>query len=416
MSPPPAPAAAPRAAGLRFILFAVLLDALGIGLVIPVLPAVVDALNTDTGLNTATVYGGLVGAYAFAQFLFAPLVGALSDRFGRRPVLLVSIGMLGVNFAATYWAPTLWWLFATRLLSGATAANLTAANAYVADVTAGGPEAVRSRNFGLVGAMFGVGFIVGPALGGLIGEADPRMPFLVAAGLCALNVLYGFFVLPESLPPGKRRALDVRRLSPVGALAALRQYPAVLGLAAAFGLAALAQFALQSTWVLYTAERYGWGPQANGLSLLVVGVLTAGVQGGLVGRLTARFGERRLLVAGLALGALAHATIAGASAEWIFFAAMPLAALGGVAGPSAQALVTRRVPAGEQGSVQGALASLSSLAAVVAPLVATALLAHFTQRGGVPYIPGASYAAGALALGAASGAAFLTLRRERAAG
>ncbi|HEX8386861.1 MAG TPA: MFS transporter, partial [Rubricoccaceae bacterium] len=273
-----------RPAALGFILLAVLLDVLGIGLIIPVLPAVVAELNVGTGFAPATVYGWLVGTYALAQFVCAPLVGALSDRFGRRPVLLVSMATLGINFVGTYFAPTLGWLFATRVLSGATAANVTAANAYVADVS--GPED-RARNFGRVGAMFGLGFVVGPAVGGFLGETDPRAPFLLAAGLCAFNVLYGVFVLPESLPRALRRPLDLRRVNPVGALAALRRYPAVSGLALTFGLAALAQVALQTTWVLDTGERFGWGPQANGLSLMAVGVLTAGVQGGLVGRLTA---------------------------------------------------------------------------------------------------------------------------------
>ncbi len=399
-----------RPAALRFILFAVLLDALGIGLIIPVLPAVVDALNVGSGRETATVYGLLVGTYALAQFLCAPLIGALSDRFGRRPVLLASIATLGVNFAATYWAPTLAWLFATRLLSGATAANVTAANAYVADVSGAGAD--RARNFGRVGAMFGLGFVVGPALGGLLGETDPRLPFLVAAGLCALNVLYGLFVLPESLPPERRRPVDVGRLNPVGSLAALGRYPAVGRLAAVVGLAAVAQYALHASWVLYTGERYGWGPRLNGLSLMAAGGLMAAVQGGLVGRLSSALGERRLLLVGLAAAAAAQVAMGLAPSALWFFAALPLSALGGVAGPSAQALVTQRVPPGEQGAVQGALASLSSLAAVVSPLGATTLLAHFTQRGSVPYVPGAPFFAGALALGLA--AAVASARRPSA--
>lgn len=397
-----------RPAALGFVLVAVLLDVLGIGLIIPVLPAVVAELNVGTGLSAPTVYGWLVGTYALAQFLCAPLVGALSDRFGRRPVLLVSMATLGINFVGTYLAPTLAWLFATRVLSGATAANVSAANAYVADVS--GPED-RARNFGRVGAMFGLGFVVGPAVGGFLGETDARLPFLIAAVLCGLNVLYGVFVLPESLPRALRRPLDVRRLNPVGALAALRRYPAVSGLAATFVLAALAQVALQTTWVLYTGERFGWGPRANGLSLMAVGILTATVQGGLVGRLTAALGERRLLVVGLALGAMAHLMIAFASAEWMLYASLPVAALGGVAGPAAQAIVTRRVPASEQGGVQGALASLSSLAAVVAPPLATGLLAHYTLGGGVPYVPGASYIAGSALLALAAVTAFFVVRR-----
>ena len=402
--PPRAPA---RPAALRFILLTVLLDVLGIGLIVPVLPAVVAELNVGTGLAPATVYGWLVGTFALAQFVCAPLVGALSDRYGRRPVLLVSIATLGINFAATYFAPTLGWLFATRVLSGATAASVTAANAYVADVS--GPDD-RARNFGRLGAMFGLGFVIGPVLGGFLGETNPRLPFLLAAALCGVNALYGWFVLPESLPPALRRRLDWRRVNPIGALAALRAYPAVSGLAVTFGLAALAQVALQSTWVLYTGERFGWGPRENGLSLMAVGVLTAGVQGGLVSRLTAAFGERRLLVGGLALAAIAHALIASASSGWMLYASMPVAALGGVAGPAAQAIVTRRVSASEQGSVQGALSGLSSLAAVIAPPVATGLLAHFTQRGGVPYVPGASFFAGSAMLVFAAVAAFLVVR------
>ena len=372
------------------------------GLIIPVLPELVDQLSVAGGFDTSAVYGLLIALYALMQFLFAPLLGALSDRFGRRPVLLISIFGLAADYLLTAFAPDLGWLVLARIASGITAANVTAGNAYIADVSA--PEE-RARNFGLAGAAFGLGFIVGPAVGGLLGQSDPRLPFLLAAGLAGLNFLYGLLLLPESLPPERRtplRAGGLRRLNPFGAVLALRRYPAVFDLAATTLLVSLSQSALQSTWILFTAQRFGWDTLQNGLSLTVFGVITAVVQGGLVGRIAARLGEPRALLLGLGAGAVSQVLYGLATQGWQLYAVMLAGALAGLVMPVTQSLVTRQVEPGEQGAVQGALASLTSLAAVVMPPVATVLFGRFGAPGAAPYIPGIAFFLGAALMGLAT--------------
>jgi DHA1 family tetracycline resistance protein-like MFS transporter len=275
------PAYRRRAAGVPFILAVLFIDVLGLGLIIPVLPQLVAELSRAGGYAWSSIVGLLIGVYALMQFLCAPVVGALSDRYGRRPVLLVSMLGLALDFLLTYFAPNLAWLFVARAISGATSANITTANAYIADVS---PPEERVRNFGRAGAALGLGIIIGPAMGGLLGENSTRLPFLAAAGLSGLNFLYGLFVLPESLPR-ERRPVTRLRLNPFGAIAALRRYPTVFGLACTILCINLALQALQSTWVLFTAQRFGWTALENGISLTTIGLLIAFVQGGLLSRI-----------------------------------------------------------------------------------------------------------------------------------
>jgi MFS transporter, DHA1 family, tetracycline resistance protein len=382
-----------RRASLAFILITVFLDVLGIGLVIPVFPQLVTELTGGDVSDGSRMYGLFIAAYATMQFLFAPLLGALSDRFGRRPVLLVSLFGAGVDYLVLAVAPTLAWLFVARLIAGVTAANITVANAYIADVTA--PQD-RARNFGLLGAMFGLGFIVAPAIGGVLGSVGLRVPFYAAAAVVLANWLYGYFVLPESLPAEKRRAFAWERADPLRAVAALRRFAGVLDLAGVLFAANLANVALQSVWVLYTGYRFGWGPLENGLSLTVVGVLSVFVQAVLLRPVLARLGEWRTLTLGLAAGAVSLTLYGLATEPWMLLATMALGALGGLAGPAAQGLVSRAVSDQEQGSAQGAIASLASLTAIVSPLAATFVFAYATRSDAGWTLPGAPFFLGAL--------------------
>jgi DHA1 family tetracycline resistance protein-like MFS transporter len=322
------------------------------------------------------------------QFLASPVLGALSDRFGRRPVILISLAGYGVDYLLLALAPTLWWLVVARLIGGVTGASITTGAAYLADISS--PED-RARNFGLIGAAFGLGFIAGPALGGLLGSVATRLPFYVAAAVVLLNVLYGVFVLPESLAPEHRRPFTWADLNPFRPMLALGRIPGLTGLVAAFFVAALAQRGLESVWVLYTEYRYGWLELQNGLALALVGVSAAVVQGGLMRRIVPALGERNTILAGFAIAALAQVGFGLAPAGWVILLVIPLSALGGVVGPTLQGVVSGAVSRSEQGAVQGALTSLVSLTAVAAPLLATGVFTRFSGRGAIAELPGAPF-------------------------
>lgn len=380
-----------RQAALPFILITVLIDILGIGLVIPILPELIGQL-TGSPAAGSSAYGLFIAVYAAMQFLFAPILGSLSDRFGRRPVLLVSLLGAGLDYVLMALAPTLWLLFVGRVIAGITGANITVANAYIADVT---PPAERARNFGLIGAVFGIGFIIGPALGGFLGNIDLRLPFWAAAALALLNWLYGWFVLPESLKEENRRPFGRAQLNPLGAFRVLGRHRVVLGLTFTLVCTFLAQNILNSTWVLFTSFRFGWGPLENGYSLAFLGILTALVQGGLIRVLLPLLGEQRAILAGMLISTAAMTSYGLLSREWVLYATMMAGSLAGIAGPAVQGLVSRSVSAQEQGSVQGALASLASLTGVVGPLLGTQVFAFFTgpavavSQPGMPFLVGA---------------------------
>lgn len=377
-----------RQAGLGFIFIALLIDVLGLGLIAPVLPQLIGSFEGVSLSFASSFYGILIAVYALMSFVFASAVGSLSDRFGRRPVILLSLLGLGLDYIIIALAPTLAWLVVGRVLAGIFGAIETTAFAYVADISA--PDK-RSQNFGLLGAAFGVGFIVGPLLGGLLGSIDLRLPFWVAAGLAFLNVLYGLFVLPESLAPELRRPFSWTRANPVGALFALRRFPNVLGLTTVYALINLALGGLISVWVLYTNYRYGWNAAEVGVSLAVVGVTSAVVQGALVGPIVARLGEARTTLLGLMFATLSYALYGVASQGWMLYILIGVAAFGGLAAPAVQGVISQQVPPDEQGLLQGALAGLTNLTSVFAPPVAAGLFGYFVSPGAPIALPGAPF-------------------------
>lgn len=349
-----------RKPALRFVFFVVLIDLLGIGLLIPVGPKLVTQLSGGSEAEAAPLVGWLGATFSIMAFLCAPLLGALSDRVGRRPVLLFSMLGSGLDYFAMALAPSLTVLWITRALNGITGASVTTASAYIADVTA--PEK-RAAGFAVFGAAASLGFVLGPLLGGILGDIDIRLPFWVAGGLALLNAAYGMFVLPESLPPERRNTHPIG--SPFAALRVLAEFPIARSLAGVLFLLNLAQFALHATWALYTEHRYGWQPKDIGWSMFAVGVGGALVQGGLARRLVPRMGEARALQAGLLLAVLAYVGYASASEGWMIYIAIGIAALGGIAMPAAQSLITKTIRPDQQGLVQGALSSAQSLANII---------------------------------------------------
>jgi MFS transporter, DHA1 family, tetracycline resistance protein len=378
-----------RQAAVIFVFITVMLDMLAFGIIIPVFPHLVQHM-TGGDISTAVRWTGIMGAlFGLMQFVFSPVQGALSDRFGRRPVILASNLALGLDFILMAVAQALPVLFIGRVISGIASASISTANAYIADVT---PREKRAAAYGLLGAAFGIGFIIGPALGGFLGGWSVRAPFWVAAGLALTNFLYGFLVLPESLPKEKRSArFDVKNANPLGALRMLRRYPQVFALAVVFFLVALAQFSLNSTFVLYADYRYHWGPQEVGYTLALVGVCSAIVQAGLVRRAVPRFGERRVMLAGLLFGISGFLTLGFATNSVIFVLAIPLLALAGLGGPTTQAIITRQVDPGEQGRLQGAISSLSSLATIFGPFLFSQTFAFFIGTSAPIHLPGAAF-------------------------
>lgn len=357
-------------AGMGFILVAVLIDMLAVGLIIPVLPALVGSF-TASAAEQAFWYGAVAFAFGIASFLGGPVMGALSDRFGRRPVLLIGFGALALNFFANALATALWVLLLVRFVSGAMQANVAVAQAYVADIT---PPAERARRFGLLGAMLGLGYTFGPVAGGVLGDIDLRLPFFVAGALALLNTLYGAFVLPESLPPERREPFRWSRANPVGALRALGALRGVGPLVWVLALAGLAQFTLHMSWVLHNTFKFGWGPKENGWSLFAVGVMAVLVQGGLMKRLLRVFTPQRLATIGMASATLAYLGWGLATEPWMVFAIIGLNLFGFAAMVSIQGLISAAADERDQGRTMGSVASLNSLTGVAAPVIAAALL------------------------------------------
>jgi DHA1 family tetracycline resistance protein-like MFS transporter len=376
-----------RKPALAFIFVTLALDILGIGLIVPILPKLIEYFRGDPASASGTL-GWLASLYALMQFLFAPLLGSLSDRFGRRPVILVSLFGSGLDLLLMAFAPTLPWFFLGRIISGIMGASFSAATAYIADIS---PPEKRAANFGLIGMAFGIGFIIGPALGGVLGHYGLRVPFLVAGGLTLVNWLYGYFVLPESLAPENRRAFSWARSNPVGSLLALRRYPMVLGLTATYFLFYLAHQVYPSIWVLYSGYRYGWDTRATGLSLAAVGLAAAVVQGGLTRPIVKKLGERRTTLLGLGVAVVGYLCYGFASQGWMIYAIIAFGSLGGVTTPAVQALISRSVGADEQGGVQGSLTSLASVAGIIGPLVATNLFGYFIGPHTPIHLPGAAF-------------------------
>jgi DHA1 family tetracycline resistance protein-like MFS transporter len=383
-----------RKAALGFIFVTLLIDVIGLGIIIPVMPSLItELINGD--LSTASMYGGwLIFAYAVMQFFFAPILGGLSDRFGRRSVLLISLFGFGVDYLFLAFAPTIGWLFVGRVIAGIMGASITTATAYIADVS---PPEKRAQNFGMVGAAFGLGFIIGPVIGGVIGlHFGARAPFIAAACLTLVNWLYGYFILPESLPKENRRAFEWKRANPLGSLLQFRKYPVVLGLVASIVLIYLSAHATQSTWNYYTMEKFGWNEAWVGYSLGAIGLMIALVQGVLIRIIIPRIGQERSVYIGLGLYCVGFTLFAFATQGWMMFAFLIPYALGGIAGPSLQGIMAGQVNSNEQGELQGALTSLISVTSIVGPPVMTNLFAYFTSSASSIYFPGAPFLMGAV--------------------
>lgn len=375
-------------AAVGFIFITMLIDIIGIGIIIPVIPKLLQELNHSDISEAAQLGGWLAFAYAFTQFLFAPFMGSLSDRFGRRPVLLISLIAFSVDYLVLALAPTVAWLFVGRIVAGITGASISTAMAYISDVST--PEN-KAKNFGLVGAAFGVGFIIGPVIGGLLGQYGSRVPFYAAAILCFVNFVYGYFVLPESLSTEKRRAFEWKAANPIGALARLKKFPQIILLVAAMFFMYFASHAVHGNWSFYTMYRYDWDERMVGLSLGAIGLLVALVQGGLVRFVNPRIGNGKSILLGFAFQAVGLTLIGLAVQDWMIFLFLIPYSLGGLAGPAIQSEITNHVPANEQGQIQGTLASLNSATATIGPLVMTNIFYYFTHDSAPFLFPGAPF-------------------------
>jgi len=383
-----------RRASVVFVLITLFIDVLGMGLVIPILPRLVQNLLGGPIGEASFVFGLLVSIYAVMQFFCAPILGALSDRFGRRPVILLALAGLGVDYVLLSLAPTIWWLVAGRVVAGIFGATFTPVGAYIADVS---PPEKRAANFGLIGVAFGLGFIAGPALGGLLGETNLRLPFVVCAGLTFLNFLFGLLVMPESLKPENRRAINVAQMNPIGALRAVWRYRAVAAMVPIFLATQIAQQGLQSVWVPYTTFRYGWSVGQVGASLAVVGLLFAFSQGVLVRPIVARLGELRTLMIALSVAVVGMVLFGLASEGWMMYAVTALYCLGlGLLNPSIQGLMSREVAPNEQGLLQGAVASVMTGTAIIGPPIANGLFAVSISAAAPVHVPGAPFFLGSL--------------------
>jgi DHA1 family tetracycline resistance protein-like MFS transporter len=382
-----------KQAALGFIFATLLIDVMGLGIIIPVIPKLIEHL-IHGDVSDASWYGGwLTAAYAGMQFIFAPVIGNLSDRFGRRPVLLCSLLGFGVDYLFSAFAPTIAWLFVGRIIAGITGASFTTASAYIADISE--PEK-RAANFGLVGVAFGLGFIIGPALGGILGKYDVHYPFIAAAVLALLNAIYGYFILPESLAVENRRSFDIKRANPFGSVMQLKKYKSVIGLALSLFLIYFAAQAVQSVWTYYTIKKFSWSESMVGYSLAFVGLMVATVQGGLIRIILPKLGTERSIWVGLLLYAAGLALFAFAAKGWMMFAILVPYCLGGIAGPAIQGYMSNSVPANEQGELQGGLTSLISISSIFAPLLMTESFYYFTKPNRFFQFPGAPFAIGAI--------------------
>lgn len=379
-------------ASLVFIFITVLIDVIGLGIIIPVIPSLIMELTGETISNAAEFGGLLMFIYAGTQFIFAPIIGALSDRFGRRPLLLSSLLAYGLNYLLLAWAPTLSWLFMARFLSGITGATMTTASAYIADIST--PEK-KAQNFGLLGAAFGLGFIIGPVLGGLLGEYGARVPFIAAAILSIINVCYGYFILPESLPEDQRRLFEWKRANPLGAIKQIKKLSAASGLFMVFFILYLSHHATQSTWTYFTMFKFNWDEAMVGLSLGVVGICVAVVQGGLTRIVIPKIGTHMAVYFGIIAYVIGFIGFAFATnGVWMLVMVLPYS-LGGFAGPSLQSIVSNQVPSNMQGELQGVLTSIISFAAIIGPPLMTQSFSYFSTSD-VFYLPGAPFLIGAV--------------------
>lgn len=403
--------ASKRTAAISFIFITLLIDVTGIGLIIPVVPGLIQQLVHGTVSDASKYSGWLAFAYASMQFLFAPLLGNLSDKYGRRPVLLLSLLGLGIDYIFLAMAPSIAWLFIGRIIAGFAGASFTTATAYIADIS---NEQNRAQNFGMVGAAFGVGFILGPVIGGLLGEFGVRVPFMVAAGLSLVNCLYGYFVLPESLSTENRRDFLWKRANPISSLKRLQKYPAVGGLIISFFLVYMGANAVQSTWSFFGIKQFNWTPRMIGLSLGLVGLLVGVVQGGLIRIVNPWLGNKKSVYIGLGLYAIGLFLFSIATQSWMIFVFLVPYCLGGICGPALQSIITTQVPANEQGELQGGLTSVMSITNIIGPVLMTGLFSYFTKSTAPVHFAGAAFFLGGIFMAISLVFAYRTLRNNKA--
>ena len=376
---------------IGFIFITMLIDITGWGIIIPVIPKLIQELIHGDISEAAKVGGWLTFAYAIMQFLFAPLVGNLSDRYGRRPIILISLFTFSLDYLLLAFAPTISWLFVGRIIAGVSGASITTASAYIADVST--PEN-RAKNFGMIGAAFGLGFIIGPVIGGLLGHYGPRVPFYAAAVLCLLNFLYGYFILPESLTKKNRREFDIKRANPIGAFKSLQKHPSLIGLMASIFILYVASHAVQSNWSYFTMYQFHWDEKMVGISLGVVGLLVGIVQGGLIRYINPKLGNEKSIYVGMALYSIGMFLFAIATQSWMMFVFLIPYCLGGIAGPAMQAIISQQVPPNEQGEIQGTMTSLMSASTIIGPPLMSMVFYYFTHKdapfqfAGAPFVLG----------------------------
>lgn len=398
-----------KQAAIGFIFITMLIDITGWGIIIPVIPKLIkELINGD--ISEAAKYGGwLTFAYAFTQFIFAPLIGNLSDKFGRRPIILISLFAFALDYLLLAFSPTIVWLFIGRIIAGLTGASITTASAYIADVST--PEN-RAKNFGMIGAAFGLGFIIGPVIGGLLGQFGSRVPFYAAAILCMLNFLYGYFILPESLSKENRRAFEWKRANPIGAFINLKKHPTLIGLMLAIFLLYVGSHAVHSNWAYFTMYRFHWDEKMVGISLGVIGLLVGIVQGGLIRWTSPRLGNNKSIYLGLALYTLGMFLFAFATDSWMMFVFLIPYCLGGIAGPALQSVVSGKVPPNEQGEIQGTLASLMSASAIIGPPMMTNTFYFFTHKDAPFQFAGAPFVLGGFLMLLSTVIAYYSLRKS----
>jgi len=397
-----------KEAALGFIFITLLIDIIGIGIIIPILPELIQNLK-HCSISEASRYGGLlIFAYSLMQFVCSPIIGNLSDQLGRRPVLLCSLFGFGIDYLFLAFAPSIGWLFLGRAIAGITGASITTGSAYISDISA--PEK-KAQNFGMIGAAFGLGFIIGPVLGGQLARFGVRMPFIGAAVLSLINWLYGYFILPESLAKENRRRFEWKRANPIGSLKLLNKYPVIAGLIVSITLLYIASHSVQTTWTYYTIEKFNWSPTMIGYSLGVVGICIAIVQGLLIRKIIPKLGLEKSIYFGLLLNTLGYVLFAYASQTWMMYAFTAVYCLGGIAGPAIQGIIATHVPPNEQGELQGALTSLMSATSIIGPLLMTNVFAYFTSSQAPIHFAGAPFIVSAVLTLISTALAYRTLKK-----
>lgn len=398
-----------KQAAIGFIFITMLIDITGWGIIIPVIPKLIKELIHADISEAAKIGGWLTFAYSITQFVFAPLIGSLSDKFGRRPIILISLFGFSLDYLFLAIAPTIGWLFLGRIIAGITGASITTASAYIADVST---DENRAKNFGMIGAAFGLGFIIGPVIGGLLGQYGSRIPFYAAGILCMVNFLYGYFVLPESLDKDKRREFNWKRANPVGALLSLKKYPKLIGLISSMFILYVASHAVQSNWSFYTIFRFNWDEKMIGISLGIVGLLVAIVQGGLIRYTSPRLGNEKSIYVGMVLYTVSMVLFAFASQSWMMFAFLIPYCLAGIAGPALQSVISAEVLPTEQGEIQGTLTSLMSASAIIGPPLMSTIFYYFTHKEAPFLFPGAPFILAAVLMLVATIIAFYSFKKK----